>query len=46
MLPGAEHDGLLPDGQPCAMLSEWHVIASGTYIVESKGDVDVVSNGD
>ena len=34
MLPGAGHHRLLPNGQSSAMLPEWHVVASQTFIGE------------
>ena len=46
MLPGPGHHWLLPDGQSSAMLPEWHVIASRTFIAEPKADVDEVGNTD
>lgn len=45
-LLGAGHHRLLPDGQSSAMLPEWHVIASHTFIGEPQADVDKVANPD
>lgn len=46
MMLGVGHHRLLPDGQSSAMLPEWHVIASHTFIGEPEADVDKVANPD